>query len=103
MTPTKTLSAMLYELADDLVVAGLIDNSAEVERAAERLDTLTVTVRGLEIQRDGLVSALDRLIFAAQCRDNTTGDPCRLIEVKAELAAAAENASNVVASVKGGA
>ena len=62
MTPTKTLSAMLYELADDLVVAGLIDNSAEVEQAAERLDTLTVTIRGLETQRDMLIEAAQAVI-----------------------------------------
>ena len=42
-------------------------------------------------QRDELLSSLDRLIFAADCRDNTTGDQCRLIQVKAELAAASAN------------
>jgi hypothetical protein len=37
---------------------------------------------------DDLLAALERLSVAAMCRDNTMGDQCRLIEVKAELAAA---------------
>ena len=39
-----------------------------------------------------LLEALTRLEFAAQCRDNTSGDPCTLLAVKAELANAAEQA-----------
>lgn len=39
-----------------------------------------------------LLEALSRLEFAAQCRDNTSGDPCTLLAVKAELANAAEQA-----------
>jgi len=35
-----------------------------------------------------LLAALDRLIFAAECRDNTMGDQSRLIDVKAALVAA---------------
>lgn len=52
-------------------------------------------------QRDELLAALDRLAFAAECRDNTTGDQCRLIEVRAELAAAAANARAVIAAATG--
>ena len=62
MTPTKTLSAMLYELSDELIVAGFAVNSAQVEQAAERLDTLTVTIRGLETQRDMLIEAAQAVI-----------------------------------------
>lgn len=36
-----------------------------------------------------LLDALERIEFAAQCRDNTMGDQCRLIDVKAGLASAA--------------
>ena len=48
-------------------------------------------------QRDELLAALRRLSFAALCRDSTMGDPCRLIEVKAELAAAAKAADAAIA------
>ena len=48
-----------------------------------------------------LLEALTRLEFAAQCRDHTLGDPCRLLEVKAELAAAAEQARAAIAKAKG--
>jgi len=44
-----------------------------------------------------LLDALNRLSFAAECRDNTMGDACRLIEVKAELAAAKEQAIAAIA------
>lgn len=55
----------------------------------------------LKKQRDELLAALDRLAFAAQCRDNTSGDPVRLIAAKAELAAASEQATSLISSVKG--
>ena len=48
-----------------------------------------------------LLKALTRLEFAAQCRDNTLGDPCRLLDVKAELAAAAEQARAAIAKAGG--
>lgn len=50
-----------------------------------------------------LMAALERLSFAAECRDNTMGDQCRLIEVKAELAAANKQAVVVISNMKGGA
>ena len=62
MIPTKTYSAMLYELSDELIAAGFTVNSAQVEQAAERLDTLTVTIRGLETQRDMLIEAAQAVI-----------------------------------------
>lgn len=52
-------------------------------------------------QRDELLAALMRLEFAAQCRDNTSGDACRLLEVKAELAEAARQARTVIAKARG--
>jgi len=48
-----------------------------------------------------LLTALERLAFAAECRDNTAGDPARLIAVKAELADAARFANEVIAKATG--
>lgn len=53
----------------------------------------------LEAERDALLEALRRLSFAAAARDNTMGDPCRLVEAKAELAAADRHAMAVIAKV----
>ena len=50
------------------------------------ITTLRQRVAELEKQRDELLAALERLSFAAMCRDSTMGDQCRLIEVMAELA-----------------
>ena len=47
-----------------------------------------------------LVEALKRLVFAAQCRDNSTGDQIRLIETREELSAAAKNAEEVLAAFR---
>ena len=49
-----------------------------------------------------LLEALQRLAFASECRDNTSGDAARLIEVKAELAAAAKQARIEIAKATGG-
>jgi hypothetical protein len=53
-------------------------------------------------QRDELLSALERLSFAALCRDSAMGDQCRLIEVRAELDAANAQAIAALGKVKGG-
>lgn len=47
-----------------------------------------------------LVEALERLVFAAQCRDNSTGCQIRLIETREELKAATENAEEALASYR---
>ena len=52
-------------------------------------------------QAPALLAALERLCFAAECRDNTMGDPCRLLEVKAALLAASQEARDVIAAAKG--
>jgi hypothetical protein len=44
-----------------------------------------------------MLEALRRLTFAAASRDNTMGDPCRLLECKAELAAATREAQAIIA------
>lgn len=72
-----------------------------------RLDELNANARliaaapDLLKQRDELLEALTRLEFAAQCRDNTSGDPCRLMVVKAELAEAAAQARAAIAKAGG--
>lgn len=43
-----------------------------------------------------LLEALKRLTFAAECRDNTSGDPIRLIQVKSELIAASDQAREAI-------
>lgn len=48
-----------------------------------------------------LLEALTRLEFAAQCRDNTSGDPCGLLAVKAELSEAARQARAAIAKATG--
>ena len=44
-----------------------------------------------------LVEALERLVLAAQCRDNSTGCQIRLIETRAELLDAVNNAEEALA------
>lgn len=55
----------------------------------------------LERQRDELLKALERLSFAAARRDTTMGDPCNLIAVKEELAAANRQAMAAIAKATG--
>lgn len=66
-------------------------------------DSVFIFAGDMNRQRDELLAALERLSFAATCRDNTMGDQCRLIEVRFELSAANEQAIAAIASVKGGA
>lgn len=49
-------------------------------------------------QQKELLAALKRLSSAALARDATMGDPCRLIEVRAELAAANRQAMAAIAA-----
>lgn len=57
----------------------------------------------LRNQSNNLLAALERLSSAALSRDSTIGDQCRLIEVRAELAAANKQAMEAIAIAKGGA
>ena len=50
---------------------------------------------------DEVVAALERLGSAAAHRENTLGDPARLLEAKAELAEASKHARGIIAKVKG--
>lgn len=52
--------------------------------------------------QDDLLAVLERLAWAAACRENTMGDPCRLLEVQAELREAAASARETIARVKEG-
>lgn len=61
---TREYSAMLYALAQEIRdEEGCVTVSAEqVEDAATRMDTLTVTIRGLEIQRDKSLADAETLL-----------------------------------------
>lgn len=72
---------------------------AETQRSIIRMSG---SLAEITRQRDELLAALERLSFAAECRDNTMGDACRLIAVKAELVAANRQAINAIANAKGG-
>ena len=49
-----------------------------------------------------LLAALERLTFAADCRESTMGDPCGLLAAKAELSAAAKAARVAIAAARNG-
>lgn len=78
---------------------GIVFNLADVEARQANPESRLIE---LEKQRDNLLAALERLSFAALCRDSTMGDQCRLIEVRAELAAANKQAMEAIAIAKGG-
>jgi len=63
MTETKEYSAMLYALADEIrSEEGCVTKPAyRVDEAAARLDSQTLTIRWLEIQREELLVALNKL------------------------------------------
>lgn len=69
-------------------------------RGNQRLLTIEQQRDSLLRQRDELLAALERLSFAAARRDNTIGDQCNLIEVKAELAAANRQAMSAIEGAK---
>lgn len=92
--------AACWNACDGIPTEALEDGSARAER--DELREMTGgTFYEIKKQRDELLAALDRLAFAAQCRDNTSGDHVRLIAAKAELAAASEQATSLISSVKG--
>lgn len=63
MIPSKVYSKALYDLAEEIDKnEGCVTcSSVLVEGAAERIDMQTVTIRGLEIQRDELLAAMNKL------------------------------------------
>lgn len=70
------------------------ENEANAALIASAPDLLAERDR-LKAVNAKLLAALDRLIFAAECRDNTMGDQSRLIDVKASLVAATVLARSV--------
>ena len=54
----------------------------------------------MTIDLSELLEALKALVTAAEHRENTMGDPCRLIEVKANLESAAKAARAVIAKAE---
>jgi len=81
---TKTLRSdpANYWLASMDSWDGAVDNEANAKLMASAPDLLT---------------ALDRLARAAEHRENTMGDPMRLIEVQAELREATKQARATIA------
>lgn len=64
MVPSNVYSKALYDLAEEIDKnEGCVTcSSVLVEGAAERIDMQTVTIRGLEIQRDELLAACEAVI-----------------------------------------
>lgn len=82
MTATKTYSAMLYALADEMSrEEGCVTESPElVEQAATRLDEQTVTINELRRQRGELLNSI-RQIAAETTIDGTERDDlCAIIQ-----------------------
>lgn len=79
----------------------------EAKAAAEAMVRRWFALAGAGDNRDAvnnrtdLIAALKRLETAAQNRDSTTGDLCRLLDVKAELLAAAAAARDAIAKAEG--
>lgn len=95
--PTKEYSAMLYALADEIEKEeGCVTESHEaVREAAQRMDELTVTIRGMEIQQEGLLESLEWLLNrAAPEWESESG--------VVEYAEACKHARATIASVKAG-
>lgn len=96
MTPTKQFSALLYALANQVRNRQAVMIPPErIEDAAERLDTLTVTIRGLEIQRNELLAALEEMVDVARL---TIGWSCTPANADGPLAVA----ERLIANSKGG-
>ena len=89
--PTKEYSAMLYALADEMEAEdGCVTESHEaVREAAQRMDELTVTIRGMEIQQEGLLAALEAGRRLIELISPFEGDVTRQMD-------------KAIASVKGG-
>lgn len=90
-----------------VAICGVADKEPGVARVlhdnARRIVACVNACAGIptEALEQGVVrealEALARLSFAAGCRESTMGSPCRLIEVKAELADAAKQACSILA------
>ncbi len=89
--PTKEYSAMLYALADEIEKEeGCVTESHEaVREAAQRMDELTVTIRGMEVQQEGLLAALESGRSLIELISPFEGDVTRQMD-------------KAIASVKGG-
>lgn len=109
--PTKEYSAMLYALADEIEKEeGCVTESHEaVREAAQRMDELTVTIRGMEIQQEGLLAALESGRSLIELISPFEGDVTRQMDkaiasVKAGKATNSDQiSSKLVDGVEGGA
>lgn len=105
---TASGNPFIYEDATGKNIAGVAgtrtgidaeESQANAALIAQAPDLLAERDRLRQVNAE-LVAALDRLIFAAECRDNTMGDPSRLIDVKASLVAATVLARSVIFEAK---
>ncbi len=79
--PTEQYSSMLYALAKEMRdEEGCVTESAErVEEAAERLDTLTVTISGMEIMLSKLQSEFNRAISKVEAATSAHPNAVRFL------------------------
>lgn len=68
--------------------------------AVDYYRAMVAAAKEVETDASKLVEALERLVLAAQCRGNSTGDQIRLIETRAELSAAAKNAEEALGAFR---
>lgn len=104
MIPSKVYSKALYELAEEIDKnEGCVTcSSVLVEGAAERIDMQTMTIRGLEIQRDELLAVLEKFIAWNKAYPSSRIYSAPAIRVIAkELDQIAEQAEAASASAKG--
>lgn len=100
---TASGNPFIYEDAAGKNIAGVAGTRPGIDAEESQANAaLIASAPDLLAERDRLkavnaklLAALDRLIFAAECRDNTMGDQSRLIDVKASLVAATVLARSV--------
>ena len=101
--PTGLKPEQMDERIHDLNVVDASDEDAYVALVFGDIEDGSVAIKRANIlaAAQDMLAALERLATAAECRDNTSGDPARLIVVRAELAAAAAFGRAAIAKARG--
>lgn len=100
--PTCAVKGLLYggrAMCGLVINAEFCGNSDPCEHKVDR-NALEEKKATFESEPPKLVEALERLVLAVQCRDNSTGDQIRLVETRAELSAAAKNAEEALSAYR---